>query len=352
MSATTLPPQQAPQQPWKHTWRQTALSQQGTDSKMAPVVPRSGRVNKLDAELLDVEVSDMIREPVRKAFSLMDSRLADRYGAEVDLVIHGILFWLSVGAPQRRATYGQMVQNLAYAPTGRGFARRLWWLGLATVVGPYVWRRAVASMSARGWANQPANSSQGRAWLLVQRAERAARLVALVNFVGFLGAGQYRTVVERLLGLRLVSVRPQMSHTVSFEFLNRQLVWHAFTEFVMFAVPLVNAAKARAWVARQMRAAVGISASASVDPAVAALPPSVCAICVADAESPADADPDGELAHRAANPYVTPCGHTYCYVCIKMRMMAEADECACLRCGKIVDRIYRLAEPADPAEND
>ncbi|KAJ2550662.1 peroxisome assembly protein (Peroxin-2) [Coemansia sp. RSA 1933] len=353
-----IPPQQVPQQPWKHTWRQTVSQLQDTGSNSrSTVVPRSGRVNKLDAELLDAEIAAMVRDPVRKAFSLIDSRFMDRYGHEVDAAIHGVLFALSVGAAGRRATYGQMVQNLAYAHTGRGFGRRIWMLGLVAVVGRYAWRRTVATMSACRWADHPAESMRGWIWCLMQRAERIARVVALVNFLAFLGAGQYRTVTERLLGLRLVSARPQLAHSVSFEFLNRQLVWHAFTEFVMFAVPLVNPAKARAWVARQIRTAVGVSAAAAVDPAIAALPPTVCAICAA-VEDPADtADAlldtmDRGLAHTAVNPYVTPCGHAFCYVCIRTRMIAEADECTCLRCGKTVDRIYKLAELVETEDDD
>ena len=39
----------------------------------------------------------------------------------------------------------------------------------------------------------------------------------------------YRTPLERVLGMRLVYATRQTSRAVSFEFLNRQLVWHAFT---------------------------------------------------------------------------------------------------------------------------
>ncbi|KAJ2471341.1 peroxisome assembly protein (Peroxin-2), partial [Coemansia sp. RSA 2322] len=116
-------------------------------------------------------------------------------------------------------------------------------------------------------------------------------------------------------------------------FLNRQLVWHAFTEFVMFALPLINAARARRWAVRNARSVLGLPPVA-VDPAVAALPDHVCAICYSAAADPAD-----ECV--AVNPYSARCGHSYCYVCIKTRMMAEAGECACLRCGQHVDRIWQ-----------
>lgn len=40
---------------------------------------------------------------------------------------------------------------------------------------------------------------------------------------------RYRSVVERVLGTRLVYARPAMSRAVSFEFMNRQLVWQEFS---------------------------------------------------------------------------------------------------------------------------
>lgn len=40
---------------------------------------------------------------------------------------------------------------------------------------------------------------------------------------------RYRTLTDRLLGMRLTYAQRTMNRNVSFEFLNRQLVWHAFT---------------------------------------------------------------------------------------------------------------------------
>ncbi|KAJ2358211.1 peroxisome assembly protein (Peroxin-2) [Coemansia erecta] len=305
----------------------------------APVVPRSARVGKLDAELLDDELTDMLREPVSNALSLLRPGLVDKYRLEIDTAIRALLFCLSVGS-QRRATYGQGLQNLRYADTGRGFARRVHLFGILSIGGHYAWVRMVGAMSFGGWADAPRASARGIAWRLVQRIERLAKVAVLLNFAAFLALGQYKSVVERVLGLRLVYARPQLAHSVSFEFLNRQLVWHAFTEFIMFALPLVNPARARAWIVRNARAVLRLPA-ASVDPELAALAEDVCAVCFVDArKAAADASelPD-DTSCPAVNPYVANCGHRYCYVCIRTRMMTEADECSCLRCGSKIDRI-------------
>lgn len=55
-----------------------------------------------------------------------------------------------------------------------------------------------------------------------------------------------RTLVERFIGARLVYRQPSMSRLVSFEYLNRQLVWQELSEFLLFLLPLVNVTKVRA----------------------------------------------------------------------------------------------------------
>ncbi|KAJ2709380.1 peroxisome assembly protein (Peroxin-2), partial [Coemansia spiralis] len=290
---------------WEPAWAatQARIRARGGDDV---VVPRNSRVSKLDAELLDDELVEMLREPVAGALALARPGLAERHRLEIDTAIKALLFWLSVGPAQRRATYGQGLQNLRYAGTGM-LGLRLHLLGALTIGGGYAWARMVSAMSLRGWADAPSNSARARLWRLVQRAERFFRVAAVLNFVVFLATGQFRSVVERVLGLRLVHARPQLAHSVSFEFLNRQLVWHAFTEFVMFALPLVNPARARTWLVRRARRAVGLPAVA-VDTALSALPEDVCAICFAAAT-----EIDAESC-TAVNPYAaTPCGHQYCY---------------------------------------
>lgn len=57
-----------------------------------------------------------------------------------------------------------------------------------------------------------------------------------------------RTLVERLIGARLVYKRANMSRLISFEYLNRQLVWQELSEFLLFLLPLINVAALRRFV--------------------------------------------------------------------------------------------------------
>ncbi|KAJ1954057.1 peroxisome assembly protein (Peroxin-2), partial [Linderina pennispora] len=300
MSSADLP-QTDPQQRWKSSWQDTKTRLLSNTQRTAlHVVPRTARVSKLDADLLDDELTEMLREPVTHALSLVQPGMMDSWKLEIDTAIKAILFWLSVGS-HRRATYGQTLQNLTYKVQGRNFHRRLHMFGILSIGGGYLWTRLLRHLSLRGWADAPTGSVRARLWALVDRLERLFKIATLVNFLAFISTGQYKTVVERLLGLRLVYARPQMSHSVSFEFLNRQMVWHAFTEFVMFALPLVNPARARAWVVRNVRAVLYLPA-ASVDPAVAALPEHICAICFTQTDE-AQQQGSAEDANHIINPY-------------------------------------------------
>ena len=76
-----------------------------------------------------------------------------------------------------------------------------------------------------------------------------------------------RSVLERLLGARLVYERGSMARALSFEYLNRQLVWHELSELLLFLLPLLNVARIKAFVmARLPRIAPPPSSSLSPSP--------------------------------------------------------------------------------------
>jgi hypothetical protein len=50
----------------------------------------------------------------------------------------------------------------------------------------------------------------------------------------------HRSLLERVVGARLVYTQPVMTRLVSFEYLNRQLVWQEVSELLLFALPLLE----------------------------------------------------------------------------------------------------------------
>ncbi|CAI7798744.1 unnamed protein product [Closterium sp. NIES-53] len=77
-------------------------------------------------------------------------------------------------------------------------------------------------------------------WRLLHRAEGAVKLASLLNLVVFLHSAKFRTLPERLLGIRAVYAKPHMARAVSFEYMNRQLVWNEFSELLLLVLPLIS----------------------------------------------------------------------------------------------------------------
>jgi peroxin-2 len=161
---------------------------------------------------------------------------------------------------------------------GRGLTPRQRALfGIGFVLLPYVWARASRAAVRSGGGgyggggrfvafggqqqqqqredddqdNQTATRRAAALWRrAAPRLETAVRVATLLNLLAFLRRGVYRTLLERALSARLVPERPCAPRSVSFEYLNRQLVWQELSEFVLFVLPLLDARRLRAGVRR------------------------------------------------------------------------------------------------------
>ena len=179
-------------------------------------------------------------------------------------------------------------------------------------------------------------------------------IAAFASFLVFLINGRYRTLLDRILRMRLTPPSNQVSRQVSFEYLNRQLVWHAFTEFLLFVLPLVGVSRWRRWISRAwMKTKHLVKNDGEEDGNMAItgelnfLPERTCAICYHDqnptstsemevmAVSGASGGVVGSAQTDVTNPYEASCGCVYCFVCIATRLEAEEGEgWICLRCGQ------------------
>ena len=54
--------------------------------------------------------------------------------------------------------------------------------------------------------------------------------------------------------MRLVYRQPAMARALSFEYLNRQLVWHELSELLLFLLPLINVAAVKRFVRKRLAA--------------------------------------------------------------------------------------------------
>ncbi|KAK4057724.1 peroxisome assembly protein (Peroxin-2) [Microbotryomycetes sp. JL221] len=250
---------------------------------LAPL--RVSRVAQLDANLLDNELETILVAPVWKALDLVTGPGRQSYQAEMMALLRIAVLKLSLY--DKGQTYGSGLQNLKYrnewshqrgALQSTAVDSRLLTFQKASymtlqVLPSYLLSKTRDAMLSSAWSDEPLPShwwklfdlrrfntlrrdqQQGHVtivqewkricWQILNSTENVINMAGLINFLVFLYDGRYRTLVDRMLGMRLIYAQRSITPNVSFEFLNRQLVWEAFTEFIMFLMPLINISKLR-----------------------------------------------------------------------------------------------------------
>ncbi|OJJ70574.1 hypothetical protein ASPBRDRAFT_66666 [Aspergillus brasiliensis CBS 101740] len=322
------------------------------------------RVGQVDAELLDEELLGLLKGQVGDALKYYGPQLREDWSHEIQFALRALLFKLSIW--DHDASYGAALQNLKYidsrskgpvhsAPTK--WQKSLY--GLLTVGGRYAWGKWESWLINQESGYEEPSQEVRMLARMTDLVSASHSIAAFVSFLVFLVNGRYRTLVDRVLRMRLIPPSAQASREVSFEYLNRQLVWHAMTEFLLFLLPLVGISRWRRWLSRLWRKTLSTLKSGSEDEEqtgkqgeLAFLPERTCAICYKDnnptstteGEAIAASASSGGIVGSAqtdiTNPYETiPCGCIYCFVCIVQKLEGEEGEgWVCLRCGEIVKK--------------
>jgi peroxin-2 len=346
------------------------------------------RVGQVDAELLDEELLELLKAQVGEGLKYYGTHLQTDFSAEILLVLRALLFKLTMW--DHNASYGASLQGLRYtdargmagnkpqsllsAPTPKTWQKAVY--GAVTVFGRYAWTKWEGYLIDQEGGYDTPSASIRRLSEVTNTLSNIHNVASLTSFLAFLLTGRYRTLLDRILRLRLVPSGAQATRELSFEYLNRQLVWHAFTEFLLFLLPLVGVSRWRRIMARLWRKAVANTKNFFWPSATANegaededrygkkrtggelgfLPERTCAICYSDQNPIAGVGGEGQEALLGAvgggggggvvgsastditNPYeAMPCGDVYCFVCLAQKIEAEeGDGWTCLRCGELV----------------
>ncbi|XP_028964187.1 peroxisome biogenesis protein 2-like isoform X2 [Malus domestica] len=295
--------------------------------------PTPTRVNQFDAGRLDIEMSAMLKEQLVKVFSLMKPGMLFQYEAELDAFLEFLIWRFSIWVD--KPTPGIALMNLRYrderAMEARGkvrtglegpgltVAQKLWYC-VATVGGQYIWARLQSFSAFRRWGDSEQRSVARGAWILIQRIEGLYKAASFGNLLLFLYTGRYRNLIERALRARLVYGSPNMNRAVSFEYMNRQLVWNEFSEMLLLLLPLLNSSSMKKLLSPFSK---DKSSSSKEDDLT-------CPICQASPTVPFLA---------------LPCEHRYCYYCLRTRC-AAVPAFRCSRCNEPVVAMQRhVSEP-------
>ncbi|KAJ6851857.1 peroxisome biogenesis protein 2 isoform X1 [Iris pallida] len=299
------------------------------DSSQPPIPISISRVNQFDAARLDVEMSAMLKEQLVKVFSLMKPGFLFQYEPELDAFLEFLIWRFSIWVD--KPTPGNALMNLRYrdesAVTGRGkevrtglegpglSASQKIWYCLTTVGGQYLWARLQSFSAFRTWGDSDRRSLARRIWAAMQRIEGFYKAASFSNLLIFLYTGRYRSIIERVLKARLVYGSPNMNRAVSFEYMNRQLVWNEFSEMLLLLLPLLNSSSIRKFLLPFSNDKSNGSSSDET----------LCPICHANPTIPFVA---------------LPCQHRYCYYCLRTRCVT-ASSYRCARCNEAVSAIQR-----------
>eukprot|EP01095_Lingulamoeba_sp_RSL-Kostka_P000065 TRINITY_DN10104_c5_g1_i2.p1 TRINITY_DN10104_c5_g1~~TRINITY_DN10104_c5_g1_i2.p1 ORF type:complete len:323 (+),score=65.21 TRINITY_DN10104_c5_g1_i2:74-970(+) len=296
------------------------------------------RVNQLDALTIDNEVRIILLSQIKVIVKFFKKKWFDKISPELEAILGFLLWRLSIWP--MGATYGDRLQNLVYRSEykanltktgyknegvnlnefGNGSLRatktqKFLWLILG-VGGKYLWTRTERFIAHDVFSDElEENSWKYKIYQLMKKIELLYKLFTVINFVVFLFDGKYVSLLDRILWMRLVTSRKTLSRFVSFEYLNRQLVWQGFTEFLLFLMPLINIVKIKKYLKSMFSTQT-----------VSEFKDDCCPICMS---SPIN------------TPYLTQCNHTFCYYCIKVQLMQEEDH-NCVRCNQKITSIRRL----------
>ncbi|KAF2301191.1 hypothetical protein GH714_020739 [Hevea brasiliensis] len=263
------------------------------------------RVNQFDAARLDIEMSAMLKEQLVKVFSLM------KFSIWVDKPTPGNALMNLRYRDDRAVVPREKVRTGLEGP-GLTMAQKLWYC-IATVGGQYIWARLQTFSAFRRWGDSEQRPLARRAWILIQRIEGLYKAASFGNLLIFLFTGRFRNLVERVLRARLVYGHPNMNRAVSFEYMNRQLVWNEFSEMLLLLLPLLNSSSIK-----------NLLSPFSKD------------------KSSSSAGDDGTCPVCQAIPTIPflalPCQHRYCYYCLRTRCAASSS----FRCPSCSEPVHAL----------
>ncbi|KAI7936608.1 hypothetical protein MJO28_015507 [Puccinia striiformis f. sp. tritici] len=309
------------------------------------------RVNQLDADLLDQELESLLLGQQQQ------------HRQEYLKVVLRILV-LTFSLTKTSSTYGARLENLEYihSPSHLPLSKpQILSYTFLTVIPGWIHSRLRDEMISRGWADSPSQSRNIRrtCWKINERLDLTIQILQLLNFLRFLKTGKYRTLVERVLKVRLVPIRNDLSRNVGFEFLNRQIVWQALTDFILFLLPLIDfrALRIRAnqiskFISETIRGSGRVREERATDSRIAVPKDTTsrdrCPICTSKQRASSVLQDPSDLSSRSTSnhhqthlkiAYQTDCCKgLYCYLCVvpeilKWRDM-YLDPWRCWRCGK------------------
>jgi peroxin-2 len=245
------------------------------------------RVNQLDALMLDDEISTIIKGWIGATLSMFDGRLK--------LNFDQIILWCAkvicryVPLLLSNSTFAMDMQGLYYQ-------------------GHWTLKLLYAAIDSLLPALHDRVSGDLR---------RFFGMLNLVNYLIFIRHGKYPTLLHRMMQLEMMPISQNLASSVDYEFMHRQLVWQAMTEFSLVVVPWIKSHLAPGGILLPVRNAIArtfVRLYRRGSNKIQAI----------------DSRQGCQLCHHpspAMSQCLESCSHTFCYYCITDWQRNNTMEC-------------------------
>nr|CCA14900.1 peroxisome assembly protein putative [Albugo laibachii Nc14] len=276
------------------------------------------RVQQRDATILDDEIAGLMRDSTSRLFDKFRPGIVELLSPEVNALIRSFIFTCStlVHSP----TPGMKLQNVQFCQSAfRG--RILFMYYVLSIAMPYMWKRFAYFLTAQKARNRrhEASNPKKSSWqsedfvAFMKRLEAMVSVCQFLNLLIFLRNGCFRSLEERLLGMKLKAI-DQQTCMMNFEPITRQQLWQTFTDLGSTFLPVLVYCYRR--IANKLQKKHKLSLTPPGD---------CCLLC----------------GSRPQTPYITSCKHVYCYYCLHLSASEDVDF-VCLACGSHFQSSRRL----------
>lgn len=305
---------------------ETQRRRPGSSTAQTDVDPQTPvlRISQLDALELDSSLEQLLWTQFSQCFQNCRPGLLTPLEPELKALLQLLLWRFTLYS--NSTTVGQSLLSLRYhntltsSPHYRPLTRRQK-LSLALLVAGPRWLQERSHSLLLGLGVNPGGHASDGDRSLLQKGLRSclifvssvAQLASLLNFLVFLRKGQHPVVAERFVGARAVFSKPNVTRDITYQYMNRELLWHGFAEFLIFLLPLINTRKLKATLSSLVFGGERADGKGAKE-GTAVL--KECGLC-------------GEWPTM---PHTTGCQHVFCYYCIKSHSIADAY-LTCPKCG-------------------
>lgn len=264
------------------------------------------RVHQLDAIIWNDELYSLLRARLRTAEQYFSPRFLSTVEPKLEVLFKCI--FLQLPLELYRGTFGHRLLEMEYwdsvsnKPTSR---TKLRLLTLLRVCLP-----SLLKIFAQQLTRFTKTDLQNFFEAFENRFDALYKFLTLMNFYVFLQNSAYPSILDRILGVRPVYISPQKISEVSYEGLNRELLWHGFAELLAFILPIVNIQRIKGTLKRRFK-----FLQYEKKPRCDILNCS-CAIC----------------GHIPIYPHEIGCSHIFCYYCVACSVLAD-PQYSCRACS-------------------